>query len=440
MATSCEPLRDLAPQRRGHRLRDLVVAAADVVLLVGLAEQAQLALADVAEQVEQVERALLVALGAELDVVRDVEQLPEARLDAARHALLDPLRDRHRVEHAAARGGDPVGRRERGGRRRPCGASGRRRCSPRPPPRTCTARRRSSRAARCRWPRPGAGCRSRTRAPSTSWRMSMCPVSISSPPCSATRPGRERPADRPAAPAEAVARLVQLGVHAGLLEPVGAGEAGEPAADDDDLLRVAARARGVQAATDTAAAPAAPRNWRRLSARCSHARGERSACHSRDTTERCIVRNGQRWPPARRRQGAVKPRISSDASQRHVELRAVADAVELDPVGVREHRALALGGARPREDAVGGAPHDPHRARHALGVQRPAARRAWSFIARMPVQPRDAAHLVGEQLGRDVLPALGHQLRGAAAALAAWRRAPRRAARAATSSSCIVSK
>ena len=44
----------------------------------------------------------------------------------------------------------------------------------------------------------------------------------------------------------------------------------------------------------------------------------------------------------------MKPRISCDGLQRHVQLRAVADAVELDPVGVREHRAVALGGARPR--------------------------------------------------------------------------------------------
>ncbi len=58
--------------------------------------------------------------------------------------------------------------------------------------------------------------------------------------------------------------------------------------------------------------------------------------------------------------------------QRHVELRPVADPVELDPVRLREHRAVALGGARPRQQAVRGAPDDPQRAGDPLGVERPA--------------------------------------------------------------------
>ena len=48
------------------------------------AEDPKLALAAVAEQVEQVQRALLGRLGAVLDVVGDVEELPDSRADPAR--------------------------------------------------------------------------------------------------------------------------------------------------------------------------------------------------------------------------------------------------------------------------------------------------------------------------------------------------------------------
>ena len=104
-------------------------------------------------------------------------------------------------------------------------------------------------------------------------------------------------------------------------------------------------------------------------------------------------------------QGDVKPRISCGGLERDVELRAVADAVELDPVGVRQPVVpVAGGGARPRQQPVRRAPHDPH------GAGRSARRRgsspsriAWSIIARRGLAARRAAHLVGEQLGRDVL-------------------------------------
>ena len=60
--------------------------------------------------------------------------------------------------------------------------------------------------------------------------------------------------------------------------------------------------------------------------------------------------------------------------ERDVELRAVADAVELDPVGVAA--ATRRGSARPpdgqRQHAVGRAPDDPHRAVDPRGVEPPA--------------------------------------------------------------------
>ena len=56
--------------------------------------------------------------------------------------------------------------------------------------------------------------------------------------------------------------------------------------------------------------------------------------------------------------------------ERDVELRAVADAVELDPVGVRQPVvAEARGRRRPGEDPVVGPPDDPHRAGDPLGVE-----------------------------------------------------------------------
>src|SRR3712207_8651146 len=50
--------------------------------------------------------------------------------------------------------------------------------------------------------------------------------------------------------------------------------------------------------------------------------------------------------------------------ERHVELRAVADAVELDPVRVRQPVVEEAGGGRwPRQELVVRSPHDADRAR-----------------------------------------------------------------------------
>src|SRR5687768_8087114 len=45
--------------------------------------------------------------------------------------------------------------------------------------------------------------------------------------------------------------------------------------------------------------------------------------------------------------------------ERDVHLWAVADAVQLDPVGEREQRAVARRRPRPRQELVRSAPHDP---------------------------------------------------------------------------------
>ena len=86
---------------------DLVVAPADVILLVRLTKEGELIGFVEAEQVQQVQRALTVALRAILDGVSHVEQLTETRPDAARHGLVDPVRDGHSVELGAA-GGEAV--------------------------------------------------------------------------------------------------------------------------------------------------------------------------------------------------------------------------------------------------------------------------------------------------------------------------------------------
>ena len=59
--------------------------------LVRLAEERELGLFDEADQVEEVERALDVRLGAVLDVVRAVEQLCELRVAPAGDRLVEVL-------------------------------------------------------------------------------------------------------------------------------------------------------------------------------------------------------------------------------------------------------------------------------------------------------------------------------------------------------------
>ena len=87
-----------------------------MVLLVRLPEGAELARPHVAEQVEQVQRALDARLGAVLDVVRDVQQLPELRRRPARDVAGDVVGDRHVVELAPTLGRARVERRVARGR------------------------------------------------------------------------------------------------------------------------------------------------------------------------------------------------------------------------------------------------------------------------------------------------------------------------------------
>ena len=78
------------------RFRQALVAAPDVVLLIRHAEDGEaFGRRLVGEQVEKIERGLLGGLGAVLDVVGDIEQTPERRGVAARHARLDPVVDAH---------------------------------------------------------------------------------------------------------------------------------------------------------------------------------------------------------------------------------------------------------------------------------------------------------------------------------------------------------
>jgi hypothetical protein len=72
-------------------------------LLVRLAEGPELAGTRVPEEVEHVQRALHRCLGAVLDVVGDVEHLPERRGVTTGDVVLDPLVERHLVEDLPAR-------------------------------------------------------------------------------------------------------------------------------------------------------------------------------------------------------------------------------------------------------------------------------------------------------------------------------------------------
>src|SRR5215216_1438537 len=104
--------------------------------------------------------------------------------------------------------------------------------------------------------------------------------------------------------------------------------------------------------------------------------------------------------------------------ERDVELGAVADALELDPLRPRQPLvAVASRGGGPCEQLVGGAPDDPNGTADPLRVERPA-------LAQRPVDQGNhrlaacgAPDLVCEQLGRDVLEARRDVLRRAAAAL-----------------------
>ena len=113
-----------------------------------------------------------------------------------------------------------------------------------------------------------------------------------------------------------------------------------------------------------------------------------------------------RWPGVsprtarrlRRREAADQLR----GLERDVELRRVADAVELDPVGVGEPLgAVADRRGRPGEELVGRAPHDPDGAGDPLGVEVPVEvlRGVEEGWVRRGRRLRER----GEQVGRDVL-------------------------------------
>jgi hypothetical protein len=74
----------------GEPGRDLVAAVPDGVLLIRRAEDAQLALTGEAEQVQEIQGALLAG-GAVLDGVGDREELAELGAGAAGDRLVDPV-------------------------------------------------------------------------------------------------------------------------------------------------------------------------------------------------------------------------------------------------------------------------------------------------------------------------------------------------------------
>ncbi len=86
-----------------HRDRQVRVAAGDVVTLVRLPEHAEAARRLVPEQVDEVERRLVGRLRAVLLVVCGVEQRPEPRAEPAGNVVRDPVVHRHLVEHLTGR-------------------------------------------------------------------------------------------------------------------------------------------------------------------------------------------------------------------------------------------------------------------------------------------------------------------------------------------------
>ena len=103
---------------------------------------------------------------------------------------------------------------------------------------------------------------------------------------------------------------------------------------------------------------------------------------------------------------------------RHVELNAVAHAVEFHPVGLGDP-VLAEASRRrwPFEQAVGGPPDDPDRARDPLALERPTL--ALGELDQRPhrLAVGGAADLVRDQVRREVLVALGDHQGGLATTL-----------------------
>ena len=207
-----------------------------MVLLVRRAEDAKLARALIAQQVQQVERALDGDLGAILDVVRHVEQLAQRRGVAARDAGIDPLEDRHVVEREAGRGEVVVrGRITRGGH---VGVQ-------RLPHLLHRIDGLGERLPRAVEVVEGLGAVLLGReqvVERESELLGQVPgflVVLVDQLAAMLRdlPAVEGAADRPAAPAETGVALVHRGDHAGLAEPVRAGETREPRADDGHSRR-----------------------------------------------------------------------------------------------------------------------------------------------------------------------------------------------------------
>src|SRR6266550_2365471 len=104
--------RTASGQIRCDRLRQPFVATDDVVALVGQAEDREVpGSCLVAEQVDEVQGGLVGGLRAVLDVVADIEKLPEGRSVTARNARVDPVVDAHVVEGHPARRVEVVERR-----------------------------------------------------------------------------------------------------------------------------------------------------------------------------------------------------------------------------------------------------------------------------------------------------------------------------------------
>ena len=103
-------------QRRGDRFRQALVPAGDVVPLVRRSEDLEVArVGGEAEQVNQVQRALLGRDVAVLDVVGDVEEAAHRAGVATGHTALDPVIDAHVVEVRAGLRGAAVERGVAGG-------------------------------------------------------------------------------------------------------------------------------------------------------------------------------------------------------------------------------------------------------------------------------------------------------------------------------------
>ncbi len=90
--------------------------------------------------------------------------------------------------------------------------------------------------------------------------------------------------------------------------------------------------------------------------------------------------------------------------QRDIELRAVADPLEFDPVRVRApFLAESDRGGGPGKHRVLGAPHDANRARDQFGLEISLFAQSTSDQPLRSIAPGDADELVGEELRRDVL-------------------------------------